>query len=68
MTLSRDEIQKLLIRVCRDSGWQMEWTKATILVGKVLDIHPMDVWCRAGIDIATMEKIAKGEHPVCKID
>lgn len=66
MTLSREEIQQLLIRVCRDSGWQMEWTQATILVGKVLDIHPMDVWCQAGIDIATMEKIAKGEHPVCK--
>lgn len=62
---SREYIQKMFIRVCRDSGFTMEYIKATIFAGEILKISPIEVWTSFG-SLDTMEEIAKGIHPVLK--
>ena len=57
--------QDLYIRACRDSGWQLDYVEAAKLAGKVLNCHPMNIWVAFG-DMKAMEKIAAGEHPICK--
>lgn len=56
--------QDLYIRVCKDSGWQLEYIQAAILAGKVLNCHPFEVYSAFG-DMDTMRKVASGEHPAC---
>lgn len=58
----RKFIQDLYIRVCRDSGFAMEYTRAAHFAGKVGGFHAMDVWT-AMPSLQVMEQIAKGEHP-----
>lgn len=58
----RKFIQDLYIRVCRDSGFMMDFTRAAAFAGKVGGFHPMDVWT-AMPDLDTMRKIAAGDHP-----
>ena len=59
----RETIQKLYIRICRDSGFSIDYIQAAILAGKVLNMHPFSVY-NAFSYLDVMEKIAKGEHPV----
>ena len=56
--------QDLYIRVCKDSGWQLEYIQAAKLVGKILNCHPFEVYAAFG-DMDNMQKVAAGEHPVC---
>jgi hypothetical protein len=62
----RKFIQDLYIRICRDSGWQMEFAQAAHLAGKVGGFHAIDVWS-AMPSMTVMEQIARGEHPTCKV-
>lgn len=56
--------QDVYIRVCRDSGFQLDSTRAAILAANVLGCHPLEI-CMA-LDMDLMNKIADGSHPVCK--
>jgi hypothetical protein len=62
---SREERQQAFIRVCRDSGFSLESSRAASLAAKVLGIHPLDIWVAIG-DLATMDRIACGEHPAAR--
>lgn len=62
---SRDEIQQLYIRICRDSRFTIGYLQAAILAGEVLKISPIEVWTSLG-SLDTMEEIAKGIHPALK--
>lgn len=57
--------QSVFIRVCKDSKFTLTSTDAAILASRVLGCHPLDI--AFSLDIDVMEKIAKGEHPVCKV-
>ena len=60
--MDRKGMQDLFIRVCRDSGFKLDYVRAAQLAGKVGGFHPLELWCAMpGID--AMEQIAKGEHP-----
>ena len=63
--MTRTEIQNLYIRVCRDSGWQMDYIEAAKLAARVGGFHPMDVWI-AMPSLSTMREIAHGDHPACQ--
>jgi len=62
--MTREEIQNIYIRICRDSGWRLSHTSAAILSAKVIGLHPLEIWCQFS-DMDVMERIAKGEHPAC---
>lgn len=57
--------QDVFIRVCRDSQFQIEWTRAAKLTALILECHPMDVW-GAFSCMDVMEKIAGGTHPAAR--
>lgn len=59
---SAETIQQVYIRVCRDSGFKLDWIRATNLTASIVGKHPMDVWIAIGT-IDVMEAIAQGEHP-----
>jgi len=62
--VSRQTVQNVFIRVCRDSRWSMDAIKAAKLTGKIVGKHPLLVWADVGtLDI--MHQIAAGTHPVC---
>jgi hypothetical protein len=61
----RKFIQDLYIRVCRDSGFTMEYTRAAHFAGKVGGFHAMDVWT-AMPSLQVMEQIATCEHPAAR--
>ena len=64
--MDRKYIQDVFIRICRDSGFTIDYIDAAKLTGKVLKIPPFEVWEAMYIgDLQRMERIAKGEHPVC---
>jgi len=63
--LSREQIRNLYIRVCRDSGFQLDYARAAQLAAKVGGFHPMDVWT-ALPSLSTMRAIAAGDHPACQ--
>lgn len=58
----RETLQQLFIRVCRDSGFTLEATRAASLAAKIANTHPLNVWM-AMPDLSTMERIAAGAHP-----
>lgn len=62
--MTRGDYQRFFIRVCKDSGYRMEYTKAAIFAGKVLGVSPLEFWIAFG-DLKVMEQIAKGDHPAC---
>jgi hypothetical protein len=59
--MSRALLQQLFIRVCRDSGFTLDWVRAAILTAKIADTDPLLVWL--AMDVSTMERIASGAHP-----
>lgn len=63
---NRDEIQKLYIRMCQDSLYRLNYIDAAILVGKMLKISPIEVWCAFG-GLEVMERVAKGEFKDAKV-
>lgn len=59
--------QDLYIRVCRDSGWQLDYIEAAKLVARVLNTSPLLIWTKfSSLDL--MRQIASGEHPTCHRD
>ena len=65
MELSRKDIQNFYVRICKDSGWKIDYINAAKLAAGVLSLNTMEIWIAIG-DLKTMEKISKGEHPVCR--
>lgn len=57
--------QDLYIRVCRDSGWQLNYIEAAKLVARILITSPLLIWTKFS-SLTLMEEIARGEHPACK--
>lgn len=57
----RNMLQQIFIRVCRDSGFTLEWTRAARIAALAAGTHPLVVWC--AMDAGTMEQIADGTHP-----
>lgn len=62
MFVTNEDIQKLYIRVCRDSGFDMGWLDASFLTAQIYGLNPLHVWHAFG-SIVTMQSIATGEHP-----
>ncbi len=62
--VTREEIQNLYIRTCRDSGWRLDYIEAAKLVGRVINMHPFSVYAQFA-DLKQMERIALGDHVVC---
>lgn len=60
----RKMIQDLFIRISKDSGWSLDYTRVAKLAAQILGIHPLEV-ANAFADLGLMERIAQGEHPVC---
>lgn len=65
MELTRKLIQSVYIRVCGESGFQLDWVQAAQIASGVLKIHPLQLW-NAFACIDQMQEIAFGNHPVCK--
>lgn len=63
--MTREQIQQLFIRTCRDSGFGLEASEAANLVGRVAKISPLEVWTAFGA-LAVMDAIARGEHPASR--
>lgn len=63
--LTRKQIQDVYIRVCKDSGFQMEFIQATIFAAKLLKLHPWGVYDAFG-DMSAMKAIATGSHPITR--
>ena len=64
MDAARKLKQDIYIRVCKDSGFNLESTRAAIIAANVIGCHPMEIWMAMEFDL--MNRIASGEHPVCK--
>lgn len=64
MLLDRKTIQDVYIRVCKDSGFGLDMFMAAKIAADTLNISSLEIGFAFGMD--TLEKIAKGEHPVCK--
>lgn len=61
---TRQMVQNLFIRICRDSQWSIDAIRAAKLTGQIVGKHPLLVWDDIGsLDI--MHSIAAGEHPAC---
>lgn len=61
----RTTMQQVFVRVCRDSGFQLDTDRACKLAAKVVGKHPLDIWmAMPGLDV--MDAIARGEHPAAK--
>lgn len=63
----RKTIQDIYIRVCRDSGFGLDYIAAAQLAAKVVGIHPLDIWI-AMPSLSVMEEIATGAHPSVRRD
>lgn len=63
--LDRKLRQDVYIRVCKDSGFQLDNIRATILSANILKCHPFEIYdAFSGFDV--MQKISTGNHPVCE--
>lgn len=63
--MGRKTVTDAYIRVCRDSGFSLPFDRAAALVGKMLNITPLEVWLAVGT-IETMKRVASGEHPATR--
>jgi hypothetical protein len=64
--MDKDTLRHLFIRVCRDSGFQLDTVRATQLAAAIAKVHPLDVW-RAFPSYDTMGEIAEGTHPALNL-
>jgi hypothetical protein len=64
-TAERKKIQDTYIRVCRDSGFQLEATRAAVLTSEVMGVHALQVW-NAMQSFDNMQRVASGEHPAAQ--
>lgn len=61
-TDKRELTQAVYMRVCRDSGFTLEATRAAHLAARILKCSPLDIWIAMGT-LETMDRIANGTHP-----
>jgi hypothetical protein len=59
---SRELLQSLFIRVCRESGFKLDSVTAATLVAKTLGVSPLEIWV-AMPSLTVMDEIAAGTHP-----
>jgi len=64
--MTKKEIQDLYIRVCRDSGFQIEYIQAAILTSRVIGCSALEIWL-AFPSLGVMDEVARGIHPASKI-
>ena len=57
----RITILRVYMRVCRDSGFRMDYIDAAHLAAKMIGIHAGDIAEQIGF--GNMKRIAKGDHP-----
>lgn len=57
----RKLIQDVYIRVCKDSGFQLDYVAAADLAARVVNCTPLDVMIAFGLD--NMMSVADGSHP-----
>ncbi len=55
-------LQQIYIRVCRDSGFQLDPHRACALAAKIVGKHPLEIWM-AMPSLDVMSEIAAGKHP-----
>ena len=60
--LSRDLVQQVFIRICRDSGFTLATPEAAALAAGALGCSPLQIWT-AMQSLAMMDQIAAGTHP-----
>lgn len=63
--MERKIITDAYVRVCKDSGFQLEAVRASQITASMLGIHPLDVLGALGT-MQALEQVADGTHPVCK--
>ena len=56
---SRELKQQAFIRVCRDSQFTLDATRAAVLAAAVINCHPLEIWL-AMPDLDAMDGIAAG--------
>lgn len=64
--VERKFAQDVYLRVCRDSGFQLDMFAAANLAAGVMKISTMELWVRMDIPIAVMDQIAQGIHAICR--
>jgi hypothetical protein len=67
MTEERNFRQKVFIRVCRDSGFKLEPSRAAQFAAQLIGIHPFEILNAIGC-LNTMNQIADGTHPVLQME
>ena len=60
--ITRTLKQDVYIRICRDSGYQIEFDRAAAMAANILGCSPLDIWMSLGTD--NMMAIASGSHPI----
>jgi hypothetical protein len=65
MEITRKLAQDTYIRVCKDCGCKLEWMQAIILAAKIWGIDQLVFFSIMDHSFYDLERIAKGEHPVC---
>ena len=60
--MNREQIQQLFIRVCRDSGFSLDWIDAASIAARAANISPLEIWIAFGT-MQMMGQVARGEHP-----
>lgn len=61
-THDRATVVRLYARLCRDSGFRLDYIQAAILLAKMLGCHPLEIWMTIG-DFDNMQRVANGTHP-----
>ena len=61
--MEREQIQHIYIRICRDSGFQLEWDRAAHLTAAAIGISTWGVWL-AFPSLDRMKAIALGTDPI----
>jgi hypothetical protein len=62
---SRETMQQVFIRVCRDSRFSMDAVDAAHFAARMLGCDPLEIWF-AMSSLSIMEEIARGTHPAAR--
>lgn len=62
MSVDRQTLQQIYVRVCRDSGFKLDMHRACALAAAAVGKHPLDIWI-AMPSLDVMAAIAAGTHP-----
>lgn len=62
MDKARKRKQDSFIRICKDSGFNMDYIEAAKLAASVVGCHPFDISAAFSYDLGIMRTIATGDH------